>query len=127
MTVQQEMKTLTHFIKGEEVAGTSNRFSEVYNPSTGEVIARVPLASRDEVKHAIRLAKEVFPAWKKTSIGKRVEVLHRFRQLLVEKQEELIAVICQESGKTKEDAKGEIVRGIESVYMAISAPQMLKG
>ena len=63
----------------------------------------------------------------KTSIGKRVEVLHRFRQLLVERQEELINVICQESGKTKEDAKGEIVRGIESVDMAISAPQMLKG
>ncbi|HBT72899.1 MAG TPA: methylmalonate-semialdehyde dehydrogenase (CoA acylating), partial [Lysinibacillus sp.] len=83
MTVQQEMKTLTHFIQGEEVAGTSGRFSEVYNPSTGEVIARVPLASRGEVKHAIQLAKEAFPAWKKRSIGKRVEVLHRFRQLLV--------------------------------------------
>ncbi len=69
MTVQQEMKTLTHFIKGEEVAGTSNRFSEVFNPSTGEVIARVPLASRDEVKHAIQLAKEAFPAWKKHQLG----------------------------------------------------------
>lgn len=121
MTVQQKMKTLTHFIKGEEVAGTSGRFSDVYNPTTGETIARVPLASKDEVQQAIQQAKEAFPAWKKMSIGKRVEVLHRFRQLLVTKQEELIEVICQESGKTKEDAKGEIIRGIESVDMAISA------
>lgn len=127
MTVQQKMKTLTHFINGVEVAGTSGRFSEVYNPSTGEVIAQVPLASKEEVKQAIQLAKAAFPGWKKTAIGKRVEVLHRFRQLLVEKQDELIALICEESGKTREDAKGEIVRGIESVDMAISAPQLLKG
>jgi len=53
MTVQQKMKTLTHFIKGEEVAGISGRFSEVYNPTTGETIARVPLASKDEVQLAI--------------------------------------------------------------------------
>lgn len=127
MTVQQKMKTLTHFINGVEVAGTSGRFSKVYNPSTGEVIAQVPLASKEEVKKAIQLAKAAFPEWKKTAIGKRVEVLHRFRQLLIEKQDELIALICEESGKTGEDAKGEIVRGIESVDMAISAPQMLKG
>lgn len=127
MTVQQKMKTLTHFINGVEVAGTSGQFSEVYNPSTGEVIAQVPLATKEEVKQAIQLAKAAFPGWKKTAIGKRVEVLHHFRQLLVENQDELIAVICEESGKTREDAKGEIVRGIESVDMAISAPQMLKG
>lgn len=127
MTVQQKVKTLSHFINGVETAGTSGRYSEVYNPTTGEVIAQVPLATRDEVKQAIQQAKAAFPAWKKTSIGKRVEVLHRFRQLLVERQDELIKIICEESGKTKEDAKGEIVRGIESVDMAISAPQMLKG
>jgi len=127
MTVQQKVKTLSHFINGVETAGTSGRYSEVYNPTTGEVIAQVPLATRDEVKQAIQQAKVAFPAWKKTSIGKRVEVLHRFRQLLVERQDELIKIICEESGKTKEDAKGEIVRGIESVDMAISAPQMLKG
>jgi len=127
MIVKQKMKALTHFIDGVEVAGTSGRFSEVYNPSTGEIIAQVPLASKEEVKQAIQLAKAAFPGWKKTAIGKRVEVLHRFRQLLVEKQDELIALICEESGKTREDAKGEIVRGIESVDMAISAPQLLKG
>ncbi|MGE7091271.1 CoA-acylating methylmalonate-semialdehyde dehydrogenase [Lysinibacillus sp. NPDC048646] len=127
MTVQQQMKTLSHFMNGVETVGISGRFSEVFNPSTGEVLAQVPLATKDEVKQAIKFAKAAFPAWKKTSIGKRVEVLHRFRQLLLERQDELTDVICEESGKTKEDAKGEIIRGIESIDMAISAPQMLKG
>lgn len=127
MTIQQQTKTLSHFINGNKTKGTSGSYTDVYNPSTGEVIAQVPLASREEVKQAIQFAKTAFPAWKKTSIGKRVEVLHRFRQLLVERQDELIQVICEESGKTKEDAKGEIIRGIESVDMAISAPQLLKG
>ena len=127
MTVEQKVKTLAHFINGEEVSSTSARYSDVFNPSTGEVIAQVPLATKEEVQNAIELAKKAFPAWKNTSIGKRVEVIHRFRQLLVERQEELIDLICEESGKTREDAKGEIVRGIESVDMAIAAPQMLKG
>lgn len=96
-----KVKTLTHFINGVETAGTSGRYSEVYNPTTGGVIAQVPLATRDEVKQAIQLAKVAFPAWKKTSIGKRVEVLHRFRQLLVERQDELIKIICEESGKRR--------------------------
>jgi len=127
MTIQQQTKTLSHFINGNKTKGTSGSYSDVYNPSTGEVIAQVPLASREEVKQAIQIAKTAFPAWKKTSIGKRVEVLHRFRQLLIDRQDKLIQVICEESGKTKEDAKGEIIRGIESVDMAISAPQLLKG
>jgi len=127
MTIQQQTKTLSHFINGNKTKGTSGSYSDVYNPSTGEIIAQVPLASREEVKQAIQIAKTAFPAWKKTSIGKRVEVLHRFRQLLIDRQDELIQVICEESGKTKEDAKGEIIRGIESVDMAISAPQLLKG
>lgn len=127
MTVEQKVKTLTHFVNGEEVVGKSARYSDVFNPSTGEVIAQVPLASKEEIQNAIELAKKAFSGWKNTSIGKRVEVVHRFRQLLVERQEELIDVICEESGKTREDAKGEILRGIESVDMAIASPQMLKG
>lgn len=127
MTIQQQTKMLTHFINGKKTNGSSGNYADVYNPSTGEVIAQVPLASREEVKQAIQLAKTAFPAWKKTSIGKRIEVLHRFRQLLVDRQDELIQVICEESGKTIDDAKGEIIRGIESVDMAISAPQLLKG
>ncbi|MFP3918090.1 CoA-acylating methylmalonate-semialdehyde dehydrogenase [Lysinibacillus telephonicus] len=127
MAVEQRVKELHHFINGEQVEGSSGRYSNVYNPSTGEVIAQVPLATRDEVKHAIEVAKKAFPAWKKLSSGKRAEIVLKFRQLLKENEEELIEVICQESGKTKEDARGEITRGLESVDLAINASHLLKG
>lgn len=127
MAVEQRVEELHHFVNGEQVEGTSGRYSNVYNPSTGEVIAQVPLATKDEVKNAIEVAKKAFPAWKKTSSGKRAEIVLKFRQLLKEHEEELIEVICQESGKTKEDAKGEITRGLESVDLAINASNLLKG
>ncbi|SOC34695.1 CoA-acylating methylmalonate-semialdehyde dehydrogenase [Ureibacillus acetophenoni] len=127
MTVDQKVRELQHFINGSLVDGTSGRYSDVYNPSTGEVIARVPLASREEVITAIENAKAAFPAWKKVSAGKRAEVVQRFRQLVSENIEELIEVICEESGKTKEDAKGEITRGLESVDLAINVAHMTKG
>ncbi|MBM7609858.1 malonate-semialdehyde dehydrogenase (acetylating)/methylmalonate-semialdehyde dehydrogenase [Lysinibacillus composti] len=127
MAVEQKVRELQHFINGALVAGTSGRFSNVFNPSTGEVIARVPLATKDEVKDAIEKAKAAFPAWKKTSAGKRAEIVQRFRQLVTENIDELIEVICEESGKTKEDAKGEITRGLESVDLAINAAHMTKG
>ncbi|WP_096550188.1 CoA-acylating methylmalonate-semialdehyde dehydrogenase [Ureibacillus thermosphaericus] len=127
MAVEQKIRELQHFINGSLVPGTSGRFSDVYNPCTGEVIARVPLATREEVRHAIEVAKNAFPKWKAMSGGKRSEIVQRFRQLIAENQEELIEIICEESGKTKEDARGEIQRGLESVDLAINAPHMVKG
>ncbi|WP_042346163.1 CoA-acylating methylmalonate-semialdehyde dehydrogenase [Bacillus massiliigorillae] len=127
MVVNQSVRELHHFIGGKMVTGTSSRFADVYNPSIGTVIAKVPLADREEVKAAIDAAKAAFPAWKATSVGKRVEIIHRFRNLLVENLDELINTICEESGKTKEDAKGEITRGLESVDLALNAPHLLKG
>ncbi|MGM9951278.1 MAG: CoA-acylating methylmalonate-semialdehyde dehydrogenase [Lysinibacillus sp.] len=127
MTNTVTVKELTHFINGEPTAGTSNRFGDVYNPSTGEVIAKVPLATRDEVKHAIETAQAAFPAWRDTSVAKRAQVLLKFRNLLAEHEDALIDIICTESGKTMEDAKGEITRGLESVDLAIGAPHLVKG
>lgn len=127
MTTVQEVKVLTHFIGGEMTEGTSGRFGSVYNPTTGEVIAKVPLASAEETKAAIERAQAAFPAWRDLSVAKRAEVLLKFRNLLTDSMDELIQIICTESGKTIEDAKGEITRGIESVDLAIGAPHLMKG
>lgn len=127
MVVEQRVRELQHFINGTLVSGTSGRFSNVYNPSTGEVIARVPLATKEEVREAIAKANAAFPVWKKFSAGKRAEIVQRFRQLITQNIDELIEVICEESGKTKEDAKGEITRGLESVDLAINVAHMTKG
>ena len=122
-----EVKTLTHFIGGQSVEGKTNEFGDVYNPSTGEVIAKVPFASADEVKEAIALAKEGQKKWAAMSLGKRMEVVLKFRNLLAERQEELLDLVSLESGKTREDALGEITRGLESVDLSLNAPHLLKG
>lgn len=127
MTETVSVKSLTHFIGGQAVAGKSGRFNDVYNPSTGAVIAQVPLATKKEVQTAIDVAKEAFPVWRDTSVAKRAQVLLKFRNLLTERKDEIIDIICTESGKTIEDANGEITRGIESVDLAIGAPHLVKG
>ena len=121
------VKKLTHFINGQLVEGKSGNYANVYNPSTGEVIAEVPLATAEETREAIAAAKEAFPAWRDLSVAKRAEVLMRLRQLLTENIDELLTIICTESGKTLEDARGEITRGLESVDLAIGAPHLVKG
>jgi len=127
MVTNTDIQELGHFINGQTILGKSGYFSDVYNPSTGSVIARVSLATQDEVREAITAAKKAFPAWRALSVGKRAEIMLRFRQLLTDNMDELIDIISKESGKTKEDAKGEIARGLESVDLAINAPHLLKG
>ncbi|MFJ3389810.1 MULTISPECIES: CoA-acylating methylmalonate-semialdehyde dehydrogenase [unclassified Lysinibacillus] len=127
MTTAQDIKTLTHFIGGELVEGKSGRFGSVFNPTTGEVIAKVPLATVEETREAIDKAQAAFPQWRDTSVAKRAEIVLKFRNLITENMEELLQIICSESGKTIEDAKGEITRGVESVDLAINAPHLMKG
>lgn len=127
MTTIQGVKTLTHFIGGKMVEGKSGRYGSVYNPTTGDVLAKVPLATAAEMQEAIELAHVAFPKWRDTSVAKRAEVVLKFRNLLTENVDELIRIICEESGKTVEDARGEITRGIESVDLAIGAPHLVKG
>ncbi|KZN98323.1 CoA-acylating methylmalonate-semialdehyde dehydrogenase [Pseudobacillus badius] len=121
------VQTITHFIGGEMKPGTSGRFGKVFKPSTGEVMVLCPYASAEEVNETVAIAKNAFAGWKKTPVAQRVEIIHRFRSLLVEKTEELAQLIGLESGKTISDAKGEISRGLESVDLAINAPHLLKG
>ena len=121
------VKKLTHFINGQLVEGKSGNYTNVYNPSTGQVIAEVPLATAEETREAIAAAKEAFPAWRDVSVAKRAEVIMRFRHLLTENMDELMTIICTESGKTLEDARGEVTRGLESVDLAIGAPHLIKG
>jgi malonate-semialdehyde dehydrogenase (acetylating) / methylmalonate-semialdehyde dehydrogenase len=127
MTNMTDVKELTHFIGGKMINGESGRFSEVFNPATGEIIAKVPLASSNEVKEAIKKAEAAFPAWRDLSVAKRAEIVLNFRNLLKKNKDQVIELICIESGKTEEDAMGEITRGLESVDLAMNAPHFMKG
>ncbi|MES0874301.1 CoA-acylating methylmalonate-semialdehyde dehydrogenase [Sinimarinibacterium thermocellulolyticum] len=124
---QAAAETLSHWIGGAAVAGTSGRWGEVFNPSTGEVTARVPFASVEELDRCVASAKAAAPAWAATPPLRRARVLFRYRQLLEAASEELAQTISREHGKTLADARGEIVRGLEVVEFACGIPDLIKG
>ncbi|MEO1469020.1 MAG: CoA-acylating methylmalonate-semialdehyde dehydrogenase [Pseudomonadota bacterium] len=118
---------LTHFIGGAHVKGTSGRFADVYNPATGEVQARVPLASGAEVAAAVENARAAQPAWAATNPQKRARVMMKFVDLLHRDMDALAEAISREHGKTLPDAKGDVIRGLEVAEFCIGAPHLLKG
>ena len=122
-----EMKTLTHFINGEYVEGTSGRFGDVFNPATGEVQARVPMANAADIDAAVKGAMAVQPAWAAMNPQRRGRVMMEFVRLLQRDMDELASVLSSEHGKTIPDAKGDIQRGLEVVEFCIGAPHLLKG
>ena len=118
---------LHHYINGQPVAGTSDRFGEVYDPASGHISARVPLASRPEVEHAVAAAHAAFPAWAETTPLNRARVLFRFKELLERHADDVALRITYEHGKVLSDARGEVTRGLEVVEFACGIPHLLKG
>ncbi len=121
------MEKYFHFIGGEKQVGKSGRFGDIFNPSQGNVSAQVPLANSDEVNFAVQCAKDAFPAWSSTSVVKRSRVMAKFTQLLYQHHDELAQLVSQEHGKTIEDAKGSVQRGIEVAEFAMGIPHLQKG
>jgi malonate-semialdehyde dehydrogenase (acetylating) / methylmalonate-semialdehyde dehydrogenase len=121
------MQELKHYIDGVAVAGTSGRFSDVYNPATGEVQARVPLATPAEVDAVVAKAAEAQKGWAATNPQRRARVMMKFGQLINEHMDELAELISREHGKTLPDARGDVQRGLEVVEVCMGAPSMLKG
>lgn len=121
------METISHFIGGQLVAGTSGRFGDVFNPATGEVIAKLPYASRSEMDAVIQNAVAAHEVWSNTAVPKRAAVIFRMRELMVANRDRLAEALCKEHGKTIADAMGEIQRGIDVVEFAAGAPHLMKG
>ena len=99
----------------------------VYNPATGDVIEHVPLSGGAEVEAAVRAAASAFPGWSRTPVMERVRLMFRFKQLLEDHFEELAAIVTRHHGKTLDEARGEVRRGIEVVDFACGAPTLLQG
>ncbi|MDH7797305.1 MULTISPECIES: CoA-acylating methylmalonate-semialdehyde dehydrogenase [unclassified Beijerinckia] len=121
------MRELTHFIGGQHVKGTSGRFTEAYEPMTGETISKVPLASKAEVRAAIENAIAAQPKWAATNPQRRARVMMKFVDLLNRDMDALAELLAREHGKTIPDAKGDIMRGLEVAEFAIGVPHLMKG
>lgn len=127
MEVTRNVEILKNYIGGQWVESTSQQVEEVPNPATGEIIARVPLSTREDVDKAVATAKEAFKTWKKVAVPRRARILFRYQQLLVENWEELARLVTLENGKSYDEAYGEVQRGIECVEFAAGAPTLMMG
>ncbi|EKD60997.1 MAG: hypothetical protein ACD_54C00443G0001, partial [uncultured bacterium] len=121
------MKEIGHWINGKLVAGTSGKFADVFNPATGEVQARVALASKAELDAATADAAKAQIKWGATNPQRRARVMMAMVGLLNRDMDKLAEALSIEHGKTIPDAKGDIQRGLEVIEFCIGAPHLLKG
>ncbi|HIV73570.1 MAG TPA: CoA-acylating methylmalonate-semialdehyde dehydrogenase [Candidatus Pseudogracilibacillus intestinigallinarum] len=119
--------TVKNFIGGKWVTSTSEKLEPVYNPATGEVIAEVPISTKEELNEAVAIANEAFETWRKVPVPQRARILFKYQQLLVEHWDELAKLITKENGKNFKEAYGEVQRGIENVEFAAGAPSLMMG
>ncbi len=122
-----KVRELHHYIGGKHVKGEGGRFGDVYNPTTGAVAAKVPLASKAEVEKAIADSKRAFAEWSEMSPVARARVMFRFKELVEKHIDELAAIVSSEHGKVLSDAKGSVQRGLEVVEFACGIPHLMKG
>ncbi|UWQ20316.1 CoA-acylating methylmalonate-semialdehyde dehydrogenase [Jannaschia sp. W003] len=121
------MNSIGHYVDGARADGASGRTADVFNPATGEVQARVALASAAELDRAVEIAAAAQPAWAATNPQRRARVLMRFVDLLNRDMDKLAEALSREHGKTLPDAAGDVQRGLEVVEFCIGAPHHLKG
>jgi len=122
-----QLESIDHVIGGRRTAGTSTRSGPVFDPATGEEQRRVRLATAADVDAAVAAASAAFATWRDVSVVRRARVMFKLRELIVEHTDELARIISAEHGKTLDDARGEVVRGMEVVEYACGIAELTKG
>ena len=118
---------LTHHAGASWYRSASSQYQDVINPATSEIMARVPLGSREDVDKAVRAAASAFPEWRRTPPEDRIQYLFKLKQLLEDHLEDLARTITMENGKTLAESRGELRRAIENVEVACGIPTLMQG
>ncbi|EPG1587142.1 TPA_asm: CoA-acylating methylmalonate-semialdehyde dehydrogenase [Listeria monocytogenes] len=122
-----DVRKLKNYINGEWVESRADKYEDVINPATGEVLCQVPISTRAELDQAAVIAEQAFEKWSQVAVPRRARVLFSFQQLLIQHKEELARLITLENGKNLSEARGEVQRGIENVEFAAGAPTLMMG
>ena len=123
----KEIRKVKNYVNGEWVESKSDRILDVVNPATMKTIGRVPISTPEEVDEAVRAAKEAFPAWRRMTPLARARLMFRLKELLEENFEVLSRIGVMEHGKTIDEFRGEVRRGIENVEVATGIPTLMHG
>src|SRR5437762_2276456 len=118
---------LRNFIGGRWVKAQTTEFFDVHNPAIGEVIGRTPLSTSADVDAAVLAAPHAFPAWRDSPVNARAQVLFRLKAQLEQHFDEMARIVTTEHGKTIDEARGSVRRGIECVEVACGAPSLMQG
>jgi malonate-semialdehyde dehydrogenase (acetylating)/methylmalonate-semialdehyde dehydrogenase len=121
------VRQVGHFIEGRVVAGTGPERGPIFNPATGEQIGEVAFATAAELDRAVAAARAAQPAWAEQTVIRRMRVMFKLKELIERNLDRLAALVTEEHGKTLEDAKGSVQRGLEVVEFACGLPHLLKG
>ena len=120
-------KILKYCVNGEWKLSKTDKYMDCYNPSTGEIIAKTPCCTKEEVEEAIASAKAAYPGWSDTPVSKRVQVLYRMKALIDKNLNELTHLLAMEEGKKWDEAMGDVLKVNEVVEFACGAPHLMKG
>lgn len=118
---------LKYFVDGQWRVSQTERYMDVYNPSTGEVMAQAPCCTEQEVLDAVAAARKAFPAWSDTPAIKRSQIMFRVRELLIQHQDRLTELVAKENGKAWGDAQGDVLKAKEGTELACSIPTLMAG
>lgn len=121
------VKRLQYCADGEWKTSKTNKYMPITDSNTGKVVAETPCCTREEVNEAVAAAKDAFPAWADTPVPERAQLMFRFKTILEENLEQLTMLVCTELGKNVNEARGDIIKAIEVVEVACSAPVLLQG
>ena len=110
--------TINLWVNGEEYVAHSEKTIGIENPATGKVVDQLALADKHCLDHVVEIARNAQKEWGRTALAKRVDIMFKFRQLVIEHQDEIADAIVREGGKTHGDALGEIARGRETIDFA---------
>jgi malonate-semialdehyde dehydrogenase (acetylating)/methylmalonate-semialdehyde dehydrogenase len=127
MAAAEVLETVPIFVGGRWESVDSGRFGQVFNPSTGRAIARVPLGTAEHAGRAVEAASRALPGWAETPAVERARVLFRFRERLEAQAEELARLVTREHGKTLAESRASVQRGLEMVEFACGIPSLLMG
>jgi malonate-semialdehyde dehydrogenase (acetylating) / methylmalonate-semialdehyde dehydrogenase len=122
-----DVKTLGYMVDGEWRESKTDTWVEITDSNTGEVIARTPMCTEAEVTEAIESANAAYPAWASMPIQKRTEILFTWRPMLLKRMDEIATLVSTELGKNLDEARGEVIKIIEAIDIAVGAPMALKG
>jgi malonate-semialdehyde dehydrogenase (acetylating)/methylmalonate-semialdehyde dehydrogenase len=121
------IEKLKYFVNGQWKESRSSKHMNIYNPSTGEIIAHAPCCNADEVREAVESAKKAYPDWSNTPPLKRVQVLFRFRELIQEHFDDLVLTLCKEQGKVISESQGDVLKAKEIIEFACGIPSLMMG